>query len=210
MHNSIIEQQYNLISLEFDKSRVRIWNNVKEFLLKNNTNYNLLDVGCGNGKNMVYAKNLNNNKNIIGFDISENLLNICKKKNLNVYKQDICLPFNDIKYTNILCIAVIHHLLNIDEQKKAIINMFNCLDKNGSLLISVWAYEIGTLSTFRKFENIGANVIKWNGKFDRFYYIHTFKTFQKMINELQKIIYFNYYITWERQNWFATIYKLSE
>ena len=67
-HNKLIASQYNIISKVFDNSRVRIWNNVKQFLLDkdnikiihnniDNTN-TLLDCGCGNGKNMIYAQSL--------------------------------------------------------------------------------------------------------------------------------------------------------
>ena len=79
-HNIIIANQYNIISNEFDNSRVRIWNTVKNFLQHINiNNKKLLDAGCGNGKNMIYANNIG--YDTIGFDISNELLNICKKKN---------------------------------------------------------------------------------------------------------------------------------
>lgn len=78
-HNIIIANQYNIISNEFDNSRVRIWNTVKNFLQHIDINNNkLLDAGCGNGKNMIYANNIG--YDTIGFDISNELLNICKKK----------------------------------------------------------------------------------------------------------------------------------
>ena len=73
-HNKLIAKQYNVISKVFDSSRVRIWNNVKIFLLDNETYHNknntLLDCGCGNGKNMIYAQSLGYHSE--GFDISKN------------------------------------------------------------------------------------------------------------------------------------------
>ena len=39
-HNKLIANQYNVISKVFDSSRVRIWNNVKIFLLDNETYHN--------------------------------------------------------------------------------------------------------------------------------------------------------------------------
>ena len=54
--NNIVAQQYDIIYKSFDTSRVRIWNNVKNFLNENSSSKTLLDCGCGNGKNMVYAK----------------------------------------------------------------------------------------------------------------------------------------------------------
>ena len=72
-HNKNVANQYNLIYKSFDTSRVRIWNNVKLFLSHYNHNDILLDCGCGNGKNMIYANNLG--YNCEGYDISTNLLN---------------------------------------------------------------------------------------------------------------------------------------
>ena len=71
VHNKNIANQYDIICDSFDNSRVRIWNNVKKFLLDSRDfNENLLDCGCGNGKNMIYAKTLG--YNCVGFDISDN------------------------------------------------------------------------------------------------------------------------------------------
>ena len=87
-HNKNIANQYDIICDSFDNSRVRIWNNVKKFLLDSQgSNENLLDCGCGNGKNMIYAKTLG--YNCEGFDISDNLLYICHNKGLNVFYQDV-------------------------------------------------------------------------------------------------------------------------
>jgi hypothetical protein len=52
-----------------------------------NGNENLLDCGCGNGKNMLYANSLGYTSE--GFDITDNLLYICHNKGLNVFYQDV-------------------------------------------------------------------------------------------------------------------------
>ena len=148
-HNKLIASQYNIISKVFDSSRVRIWNNVKQFLLDkdnikikhnniDNTN-TLLDCGCGNGKNMIYAQSLG--YHCVGFDISNNLLDICKNKGLNVYYQDVLNLKNNNKYNKIISIAVLHHLQTLEEQIAAIKNLCDCLDNNGKLLVSFWSKE---------------------------------------------------------------------
>ena len=103
-HNKLIASQYNIISKVFDNSRVRIWNNVKQFLLEDQvrTANTLLDCGCGNGKNMIYAQSLGYHSE--GFDISNNLLDICKNKGLNVYYQDVLNLKNNNKYNKIIYI----------------------------------------------------------------------------------------------------------
>ena len=56
---------------------------VKDFL-KNKTLLQVgLEIGCGNGKNMVYGNK--NNKFIIGIDNCDKLLDICKKKRFSCF-----------------------------------------------------------------------------------------------------------------------------
>ena len=117
-HNQIVSYHYDLIAESFDTSRVRIWNSVKEFLNDSSNKINLLDCGCGNGKNMVYASKIG--YDCVGFDISNKLLDICKSKGLDVFYCDI-INDNIIneKFNKIISIAVLHHLETIELQKKA-------------------------------------------------------------------------------------------
>lgn len=223
-HNKQIASQYNIISKVFDNSRVRIWNNVKHFLLDNeiyhNTNNTLLDCGCGNGKNMIYAQSLGYHSE--GFDISKNLLDICKNKGLNVYYQDVLNMNVNKKYNKIISIAVLHHLQTFDEQIVAINNLYNCLDSCGKLLISFWSKEksiqdiedtnykdgIAKSSIFKNTKSdsrdfvVGANYVDW--KLDkeniikRYYYIHDYNSIRKLAENITV----NHTITWEQQNWF--------
>lgn len=220
-HNKNIEALYDLISIDFDISRVRIWNKVKEFLNDADLSINnkLLDVGTGNSKNYIYAKNLG--YHCIGTDISNNLINICINKGLNVYKKDILeLKNTDYgKFNKIICIAVIHHLETIELQKLAIINMINCLYDDGELLVSVWSiekYDVfdDNINIYEKNKKdyrdftLGANYVDWKYKKDvikRFYYIHNYDTFNNIFIELQEILPISYTISWEKQNWFCRI-----
>jgi 2-polyprenyl-3-methyl-5-hydroxy-6-metoxy-1,4-benzoquinol methylase len=234
-HNKLIASQYNIISKVFDNSRVRIWNNVKQFLLddggagdaaasKTNT---LLDCGCGNGKNMIYAQSLGYHSD--GFDISNNLLDICKNKGLNVYYQDVLNLNITKKYNKIISIAVLHHLQTFEEQVAAIKILCDCLDNNGKLLVSFWSKE-KTLEDIKEYridcqggQDItandvrsksdsrdfvaGPNYVSWKldreNIIQRFYYIHDYKSIQ----ELAKNINVKYTISWEQQNWFILFTK---
>ena len=211
-HNKNIANQYNLIYKSFDTSRFRIWNNVKLFLSNYKQNDTLLDCGCGNGKNMMYANNLG--YNCEGYDISEKLLNICISKNLNVYYSDVLNMNLNIKYDKIIAIAVLHHLETLEEQFLAIHNLLKCLKENGLLLVSFWSMEKNFKYTineknkndYRNFDK-GPNLVDWkldkNTIIKRYYYIHDYDS----ILELVKKINVKYNITWELQNWFIIFYK---
>lgn len=211
-HNINIANQYNEIYKSFDISRVRIWNNVKLFLSHYNKYDNLLDCGCGNGKNMIYANELGYNSE--GYDISTNLLNICISKNLNVHYCDVLNMNLDKKYDKIISIAVLHHLETPEDQILAINNLLKCLNTNGKLLVSFWSKETKfnnatntkNNNDYRNFDK-GPNYVDW--KLDkktiikRYYYIHDHESILELINKVNV----EYTITWELQNWFIIFYK---
>jgi SAM-dependent methyltransferase len=169
---------------------------------------------------MIYAQSLGYHSE--GFDISKNLLDICKNKGLNVYYQDVLNMNVNKKYNKIISIAVLHHLQTFDEQIVAINNLYNCLDSRGKLLISFWSKEksiqdiedtnykdgIAKSSIFKNTKSdsrdfvVGANYVDW--KLDkeniikRYYYIHDYNSIRKLAENITV----NHTITWEQQNWF--------
>lgn len=211
-HNKEIAKQYDTISNKFDVSRVRIWNNVKLFLSEYNDNDTLLDSGCGNGKNMIYANSLGYKTE--GYDISTNLLNICIKKNLNVYYADVLNMSLDKKFDKIISIAVLHHLETMEEQIIAIQNLLKCLNPNGKLLVSFWSREkkFNNNNTYKNEKDLrdflkGPNYVDWkldkNTIIKRYYYIHDYDSILELVNKVNV----KYKISWELQNWFIIFYK---
>lgn len=222
MNSNIIAQQYNMISKRFDTSRVKIWNNVKNFIQDTDIKQRirLFDAGCGNGKNAVYA--LSYNYNVHAIDISENLVEISRNKGITVENKDIL----DITYENIfdkcICIAVIHHISSIELQTYAILNLINSLKVGGQLLLSVWSYEKSNMfdveddgkmkNDYRDFVK-GDNYIDWvidkkkNIVVKRYYYIHDYFSFTNMMNVVIMYKSIDYELSWEKQNWFCKIIK---
>tara|TARA_B100001758_G_scaffold247074_1_gene263787 strand:- start:6663 stop:7307 length:645 start_codon:yes stop_codon:yes gene_type:complete len=211
-HNINVANQYNLISNSFDNSRVRIWNNVKQFLNTKNNNEELLDCGCGNGKNMIYANKIGYVSE--GFDISDNLLDICREKNLNVFYHDVLDLKLKQKYDKIIAIAILHHLKSVEEQILSINNLLDCLKDGGSLLVSFWSKEKNFNNSeysknavdYRDFK-VGPNIVDWkldkNNTVKRFYYIHDYDSIINLVNKVNH----KYIIYWEMQNWFIIFYK---
>ena len=213
-HNLDIANQYNKISNDFDNSRVRIWNSVINFLDNKDSNKTLLECGCGNGKNMIYANSIGYKTK--GFDISNKLLDICKDKNLDVYYSDVLNINKKEKYNKIIAIAILHHLKTEELQIEAIKKLIACLEKDGKLLVSFWSKEKTSNKTdtnlkktekdYRNF-NLGPNLVDWKLKdnivIKRFYYIHDYDS---ILNLANNVIYTNkktnFTIFWELQNWF--------
>ena len=128
-----VKNFYNSNSNDFSNTRHSIWDVVKKFNRSINPKSNILDAGCGNGKNMVYLQNQGHN--MTGIDFSDGLLEICKQKNLNVHNSDIRnLPFNDFTFDYVISIAVIHHLNTEEDRIKAINELLRVTKKGGKVL----------------------------------------------------------------------------
>ena len=176
-----VKNVYNAIASEFDTTRYRPWSCVESFLDNVPKGSTIGDIGCGNGKNMLYRKDCTN----LGCDFSNELVKICQKKNLNVLCGDILnIPFKDETFNHTICIAVIHHLSTEEKRKKAIQELERVTKKDGTILILVWALEQEKDSR-RKF-NKQDNFVDWKDKRQnllgkRYYYV--FKE-----NELESLV----------------------
>jgi len=182
-----IETFYDTIADEFDKTRVRLWPCVISFLDEFQSNAEILDIGCGNGKYMNYRDDIN----IKGIDISTNLIEICKKKGFDVIKAPMTdIPFTDNKFDGIICIASYHHLNNDDDRKKTLDEIYRILKPGGIAFIEVWGV-IQTSSINKNAENFtkNANLVKWTSVktgqiFYRYYNIYSEG---ELDNEIKKL-----------------------
>lgn len=197
---------YNEIAERFDISRVRIWPCVKDFLDKYPSNSLLLDVGCGNGKNMLYRKDLN----FKGLDFSINLVEICKKKNLDVIESSMTsIPYNDNIFDGIIMVASYHHLSTESERKSTLDELYRVLKPDCKILIVVWAMEQPIDSKFiftKSDELVTWTSIKNNKTYYRYYHIYSEGELSKEINKLKpEFIIDNEYL--EKGNWVICLKK---
>lgn len=130
---------FDKIADHFDKTRNNPWEEVIDFL--KGCDGSLLDMGCGNGRHLVEAKEMG--LDVFGIDVSSELLQICKTKHsplIDIIRADVkSLPFRDCIFDNLIYIATIHHL-----QKGRIISLKEArrvLKDDGKILVSSWARE---------------------------------------------------------------------
>ena len=179
---------YNIISKHFSTTRKIIWPKVEDFIDSFHSKSLILDIGCGNGKNMGSRKDCI----YIGLDACENLMKQAKLKSNCSYIVGNCinLPFESNSFHYAMSIAVIHHLSTESRRLQAIQEINRILKKDGEALIYVWAYE---QPRFENEKSQDVNV-KWmlQKKYSEkkendeiFYrYYHLFKK-----NELENLIY---------------------
>ena len=136
-----------------------------------------------------------------GCDFSNELVNICKGKDLNVINGNVLdIPFKDYMFDNTLCIAVIHHLSDIEKRKKAVNELLRVTKKGGKILILVWAFEQEKDSRRKFLEQ--ENFVDWKDKNQnllgkRYYYVFKENELESLIDD--KIIIKNRF--YEKGNW---------
>ncbi len=130
---------FDKIAQHFDKTRNRPWDEVVEFLKE--IEGRVIDLGCGNGRHSLAAKNLG--LDFVCLDASIKLLKIARKKTENegIYVRSGLkkLPFKDDSFDNSIYIAAVHHLSN--NRVKSLEESKRILKSGGKILISSWARE---------------------------------------------------------------------
>lgn len=151
---------YKKYGTDFSKSRFRVWPQVRDFIETLPSGATVLDIGCGNGKNM----NLREDLTFIGLEPSPTLCAICESRGLEVVNGDARrLPFADGTFDAVQMIAVIHHIPP-EEQYKALFEIQRVLKPNGRAFLTSWAVE--QPPTARRSFTPGLNYVLWEGKGD--------------------------------------------
>ncbi|XP_014783678.1 alkylated DNA repair protein alkB homolog 8 isoform X1 [Octopus bimaculoides] len=133
-----VHQVYNEIADHFSHTRHSPWPKVKEFLQSLQDGALVADIGCGNGKYFGVNPSIYQ----IGSDRSENLINICKERNFEVFVGDVmAIPLRSNTFDACICIAVIHHLSTKQRRLQAVKELVRLLCPGGKALIQVWAME---------------------------------------------------------------------
>ena len=181
---------YDKIAKEFSDTRHYKWPLVSDFInrftLKTEiAKNNILDIGCGNGRNIEYYSS-NKNK-IIGLDNSIEFVKLCKSKNLEVYFGSMTnLIFSDKEFDFILSIASFHHLNNIIDRKKTLSEIYRVLKPNGIVLMTVWSKNQPS-KTKRIFDEYGDTIVPWKSKtnkvYKRYYYIFKLDELINLVEE---------------------------
>ena len=146
---------------------------IKDILIKNfkKNSLEILDWGCGTGKNYFLLKEFGN---VLGVDSSQHYININKKKGiLNVVQTNDINEFkSDIYFDLITNFDVLEHIKN---DKKYLEKVNHLLKPNGYILVTVPAYKFiwtkldQVLGHYRRYnkkeinsllENTGYEIIK--------------------------------------------------
>jgi SAM-dependent methyltransferase len=203
---------YSKIAYEFSKTRTRPWCCVETFLASR-TPSTLLDVGCGNGRNLAAANAAGYTAE--GFDICPEFVDICLARKLDVYVGNIDACVNPIvkTYDSVLCIAMLHHLRSPESRQCALQRMYDALNPGGTLLFTVWSHEYDGARFPKRFD-VGDNIVPWKSqqsgetRVDRYYYIYDRAHLDAFLDTFRASnTTADISVSWEEQNWNVEIKK---
>jgi len=184
---------WNAIAKSFDETRKKPWKECIEFIEKLPRESTVADIGCGNGRHLIYCAE--QCSKAIGVDISINLLKIAKGKiqnmeNVELVNADVLsLPFMDNSIDHILFIATLHNIYGRENRLKALSEIKRVLKPSGTALISVWSrwqerflvHFLKKLIFLERNKEFGDIEIMWkkNGlSIPRFYHLYSKREFK--------------------------------
>ncbi|KXG49460.1 Methyltransferase type 11 [Penicillium griseofulvum] len=140
-----VHEVYQEIAQHFSATRYKPWPIVERFLTSLAPGTVGIDVGCGNGKNLM----VNRDVFIIASDRSENLARIAlqHQPHSTVVADILDLPHRDASFDFAISIAVVHHLSTPARRVQAVAEIMRTVKRGsetqegGKVLIYAWALE---------------------------------------------------------------------
>ena len=173
----MLSETYDIIAKDFAKTRIFTWTWTDEFMENIQKYSTILDIGCGNGRNLCY-------KNMImyGLDLSvEQLKNFSLENNNRIQANMISIPFRDNSFDNIIAVASFHHLRTLVERRQCLLEMNRVLTTGGKILLSVWSIN-QPKKTKRTFNEYGDTIVYWKN-IPRYYYIFPVEEITQLLQE---------------------------
>lgn len=186
---------YDQIAEDFSDTRYSVWPSVKAFLDQVSLKDSVLEIGCGNGKNLFYLKDtrdsltdtrdtLNVARRLMGCDMCDKFVKMVNDKGVECVKANaIELPFDNAQFDFTLSVAVIHHFTTKERRLLAIKEQIRVTRPGGKGFIEVWAFE--QPDTMKRKFDTQDSLVPWKrrGRVDANRYYYLFKE-----NELENYI----------------------
>lgn len=207
--DAINRETYETIAKEFAETRAYVWQCVKSFAGQIRTGDEVLEIGCGNGKNMEYVGKVTG-ATVQGIDTCRRFVDICERKGLKVAygdSKDLVFPTN--RFDCVMCVAMFHHLLSQEDRDRSMREMIRVLRPGGVGLLTCWSTEQPDGGKFCFTE--GVNPVPWKGRraekaaVMRYYYVYSRAMFESYFRSFPEIVVETVY--WEVGNWILVFRK---
>lgn len=191
---------YSQITKHFDQTRYRAWPSIEKFVKSFPEGTEFLEVGSGNGKNMMLRPD-----SFKGCDICEELVDLCTEKGLDVVVVDAAsLPYDDDSFDVCISVAVLHHLSTQERRVEAIKEMLRVVRPGGRLLVEVWCLEDNNRAV-----NGEDSMISWESSDKTVRHLRYYHFFSKedILNVVKMAGCVVDDIKWEKFNWIIYMTK---
>ncbi|CBY06749.1 unnamed protein product [Oikopleura dioica] len=153
IEKNLVKNVYDHIADDFSASRYKMWPLVEEFVDKVPKDHFVIDLGCGNGKNLLKIRDHG-----LGLELSSNLARICGERNIEVSVGDCTkTQLRDEICDVVISIAVLHHMSTVKRRIEALKEIGRILRPGGKAMVTSWAMkqksEKGKTSNYAKKEN---------------------------------------------------------
>jgi len=222
------EETWDSIAESFDLTRRKPWKQCIDFIDTLSRTDMVVDLGCGNGRHLISCAE--HCKEVVGLDISKELLSITKKKleeknleNTILLHADMTnIPLKNDTVDSILFIAALHNIKVKDKRIQSLKEVKRVLKKDGTALISVWSrwqdkygkYFLKKWFTKKGQTEFGDIDIYWKQQgldIPRFYHLYSKKEFISDIRlaglEIEKIQDIKLHSKKHPDNYFAIVKK---
>ena len=188
-----VNRNYNLIARDFSRTRSRPWYEIRflfsDYLFSGDK---VLDLGCGNGRNIVYFKE--KLTDYYGVDNSVELIKLARKKHPRKnFRVDnaLNLSFAGEFFDKVYSIAVLHQIPSEKLRLKFLKEAKRVLKPKGLLVLTVWKLHrldhiiLAFKSAFTKMIkgsrlDYGDILIPWGDKIARYYHFFSEKELKKL------------------------------
>jgi ubiquinone/menaquinone biosynthesis C-methylase UbiE len=199
-----IQKIFNEIAVEFDITRYKPWPQTVEFIESLPKGGTILDLGCGNGRNIKYLASVGKNLKIIGLDFSIRMLRIAREKvkqlglekNMDLILGDVIqLPLKNKSMDGAIFVAALHHIPSSNQRLASLMELERVLRPKASAFISVWDFEQERFETELEKQlndppkegEFGDVYVPWLGKRgmkqNRFYHLFYKDELEELINQ---------------------------
>lgn len=193
---------YDAQADRFSHTRTMVWPSTHTFLHSLSPHVRVLDVGCGNGRNMFERDDIV----MVGLEPSKELCKIARERGALVINQSMeCIPFYAKTFDVVMAIASYHHLSCVDQRKQAIHEFMRVMRPHGLLYIHVWAMEQPSYARRRFTSTDGNEWVSWKAPdgttYMRYYHVYRKGELAKEITELSHGKLTCVHMEYEEGNW---------
>lgn len=135
-----LAQNFEKFAEKFSQTRRQIWRDFVHFENEIRPNFQVLDLGCGNGRATKFF--LEKKCHSVGLDQSRKLLQIARKKfpqqKFFLGKMQNKFPLKNESFDRVFAIASFHHLQSRCDRANCLAQIHRILKKDGKFLGTVW------------------------------------------------------------------------